>query len=231
MEDVLTERMREPIDEGLGDVLRIAGHQLVVPGADLRGGRVVELEAVALLGERRHVGQRPLGERPELPTDAVEANPRLVEPELELVVDVGVEVVEQRASGACFSLLDHFVHLGAKLCKGGLDGFRRAASSEDPVDLHLKANTALDGTEHLVGGAEHAVEELALVGQKLEDTLVCPIELVQEVDHDDVEALSIPVAPPNSLFNPLGVPGQVVVDHQRAELEVQTFGAGLRCDQ
>ena len=54
---------------------------------------------------------------------------------------------------------------------------------------------------------------------------------VQEIDDGHVDLLAVTVAPPDALFDPLRVPGQVIVDKQGAELKVDAFGAGLGRDQ
>src|SRR3954451_19749197 len=43
--------------------------------------------------------------------------------------------------------------------------------------------------------------------------------------------LAIAMAPPNSLLDSLGVPRQVVVDDQRAELEIDPLRGGLGSDE
>ena len=78
--------------------------------------------------------------------------------------------------------------------------------------------------EHLVGGAEDAVEEAELLAQQLEYAPIGLVALVQEVDDDDVVLLPVAVAAADALLDALRVPGQVVVDDQRAELEVDAFG-------
>ncbi len=55
--------------------------------------------------------------------------------------------------------------------------------------------------------------------------------LVEEVDHHHVELLAVAVAAADALLDALRVPGQVVVHHQVAELEVDALGRGLGGDQ
>ena len=50
---------------------------------------------------------------------------------------------------------------------------------------------------------------------------------VEEVQHQHVALLAVAVAAADALLDALRVPGQVVVHHQVAELEVQPLGAGL----
>ena len=54
---------------------------------------------------------------------------------------------------------------------------------------------------------------------------------VQEVQHQHVALLAVAVAAADALLDPLGVPGQVVVHHQVAELEVEPLGARLGHEQ
>ena len=93
-----------------------------------------------------------------------------------------------------------------------------------------KSTPRFDGAEHLVAGAEHALEELELLGEQLEDALVGLVLPVEEVDDDDVVLLAVAVAAADALLDALRVPRQVVVDDQRAELEVDALRAGLGGD-
>ena len=54
--------------------------------------------------------------------------------------------------------------------------------------------------------------------------------MVHKVDHHHVVLLAVAVAAANALFDALGVPWQVVVDDQRAELQVDALGPGLGGD-
>ena len=107
----------------------------------------------------------------------------------------------------------------------------RAALLVDGGDALLEVDARLDGAEHLVAGAEHAVEEPELLVEELVDALVGGVLLVEEVDHHDVELLTVAVATPDALLDALRVPRQVVVDHQIAELQVDALGRGLGGDQ
>ena len=62
------------------------------------------------------------------------------------------------------------------------------------------------------------------------DALVGLVVPVEEIDHDHVVLLPVAVAAADALLDALRVPWQVVVDDQRAELEVDAFGAGLGGD-
>ena len=112
-----------------------------------------------------------------------------------------------------------------------LDLLRRAALLVDRRDALLEVHAGFDGAQHLVAGAEHAVEEPELLVEQLVDALVGGVLLVEEVDHDDVELLAVAVAAADALLDALRVPGQVVVHDQVAELKVDAFGRGFGGDQ
>src|SRR6218665_655998 len=84
--------------------------------------------------------------------------------------------------------------------------------------------------QHFVAGAEDAFEQVKLFRQQLVDARVGFVAAVDEVDDDDIVLLPVAVAAPDALFDALRVPGQVVVDDQRAKLQVDAFGAGLGGD-
>src|SRR5438034_10788913 len=52
-----------------------------------------------------------------------------------------------------------------------------------------------------------------------------------EVDHGDIPLLTVAVAAPDALFDPLRIPRKVVVDYSLAELKVQPFCASLRANK
>ena len=54
--------------------------------------------------------------------------------------------------------------------------------------------------------------------------------LVEEIDHHHVELLAVAVAAADALLDALGVPGQIVVDHQIAELQIDALGRGFGGD-
>ena len=58
-------------------------------------------------------------------------------------------------------------------------------------------------------------------------TLVGGVLAVEKVDHHHIMLLAIAMAAANALFDALRVPGQIVVDDQRAELKVDALGAGF----
>lgn len=63
--------------------------------------------------------------------------------------------------------------------------------------------------------------------QQLAHPRACPIAVVYEVHNHYIEFLPVAVAPSNTLFDAQRVPGQVVVDAERTELEVYAFGPSL----
>lgn len=85
--------------------------------------------------------------------------------------------------------------------------------------------------EHLVRRAKHAVEQVELVLQQLQHALISRIALVQEVDDHYIEPLAVAVATANALLHTLGVPGQVVVDDERTELQVHALGRSFGGDK
>ena len=96
---------------------------------------------------------------------------------------------------------------------------RRSKSTPDsivPSTSSLAPKTPLNSWNFLV-------EELVDPGVGL----VVPVE---EVDDHYIVLLTVAVAATDPLLDPLRVPGQVEVDDQRAELEVDPFRPGLGRD-
>jgi hypothetical protein len=70
-------------------------------------------------------------------------------------------------------------------------------------------------------------EEAELFGEQLQHAAVGGVALVEEVDHHHVVLLAVAMTAADALLDALRVPGQVVVEDQRAELEVDAFGGGF----
>ncbi len=62
--------------------------------------------------------------------------------------------------------------LELELVEGACDLVGRAAALVDVGDALLEVDAGLDRAEHLVAGAEDALEELELLGEQLVDALV-----------------------------------------------------------
>ena len=161
---------------------------------------------------------------------AVEVGLRGLVPHLELLAHFVVEVLQQLLARARHRFVDLEAQFELELVEGGLDLVGLAAALVDGGDALLEVDAGLDRAEHLVAGAEDALEELELLGQQLEDALVGRVLAVEEVDDHHVVLLAVAVAAADALLDALRVPRQVVVHHQRAELQVDALGAGLGGD-
>ena len=69
------------------------------------------------------------------------------------------------------------------------------------------------------------------LAQQLQNAPISVIALVEKVDDHNVVFLAIAMASTYALFNALGVPRQIVVHDQRAELEVYAFRCGFGCQK
>ena len=112
-----------------------------------------------------------------------------------------------------------------KLVELEADLLRGAALLVNRHDPLLEVHTGLDGAEHLVAGAENAIEEAEFLIKKLINPQVGGVAPVQEVDDHHIELLAVPVAPANPLLDALRVPRQVIIDDQVAELRVDPSAA------
>ena len=70
-----------------------------------------------------------------------------------------------------------------------------------------------------------------LVGGAGTHAYVSFIPLVEEIDDNYIMFLAVAMTAPNALLDALRVPRQVVVDHERAELEIDTFRGRLGGDE
>src|SRR5580698_8300765 len=81
--------------------------------------------------------------------------------------------------------------------------------------------------QNMVRRVKDPTEKIELLTQNLERK---PMRLVvpsNEIDHGNVALLAVPMASPDTLFDALRVPWQIVIDDRLAKLQVQALGAGL----
>lgn len=95
----------------------------------------------------------------------------------------------------------------------------------------LEVRPAFDRAQDFVARAKHAIEELELGVEKLENALLRAVLQVEKVDDKNVDPLSITMAAADALFDALGIPGKIEINDQRTELKVDTFCARFRRDE
>ena len=142
-----------------------------------------------------------------------------------------VEVFQELLVGMIEFLGDALVEFSAQGVKSMLDFRFGAAILINLYDALFEVDPAFDGAEYFIAGAEHAVEELELLFEQFIDADIGGISLVEEIDDYYIEALSVPVASADALFDALRVPGHIIIDDHGAELEVDAFGGGFSSDE
>ncbi len=143
----------------------------------------------------------------------------------------------------------HVEFLRREPLQGGLGDLPepgRVGFLDDPVgDRVLVGPPCIEVPEELfqeVGGKNLADHVEDLVGAELVTNLPQPLQQLlehaafagvagHEIEDDAVVLLAVPVDTPDPLFEPDGVPRDVVVDHLGAELEVDPFAGGLGGDE
>ena len=143
---------------------------------------------------------------------------------------VGIEVFEQLDPGLGHGRRDLFVEFALQLVERVADLIGGAAPLVDLADPFLDVDARFERPQHIVGGSEDPVEELEFLVQQFKHPQVGLIRPVDEVDDHHVVLLAIAVAAADALFDALRVPGKIVIDHQRAELQVDPFGGRLGGD-
>ena len=139
-------------------------------------------------------------------------------------------MLQQQLPGAHHGVVDLAGKIQLQLFEAGPDGVRIAAGLVDGHDATLEIHTRADGAQHLVAGPEHPFEQLELLRQQIVDAAVGLVAAIDEVDHHHVVLLPVAMATADALLDALRIPRQIVVDDQRAELQIDAFGAGLGGD-
>ena len=165
----------------------------------------------------------------QLPLKVLEVLVGVLIAELELLAHLVVEILQKlRRAPSWPRRFPSSAHAGA--VEGCLNVGRLAALLVDLGNALLKIHAGLDGAQHLVAGAENALEEPKFLRKELIDALIGFVLAIEKIDHDDIVLLAVAVATANALLDALGIPGQIVIDHQGAELEVDALGARLGGD-
>jgi hypothetical protein len=123
-----------------------------------------------------------------------------------------IEVVKKLLTGITASLSNLRFEFLLELVELEFDLFGGAALLVDRNDALLKVHAGFDGTDDLITGSEHSIEELELLRKKLVHTYIRGVCLIEEVDDDYIVFLSVTVASSNALLNTLRIPGHVVVN-------------------
>ena len=97
-------------------------------------------------------------------------------------------------------------------------------------DTFFKIHAGLDGAKDFVTRSKNSAEKLEFVTEELIDPLVGSVVFVQEIHHDHIVFLAVAVTATNALLNTLRIPRQIVIHHERAELQVDSFRSRFRGD-
>ena len=142
-----------------------------------------------------------------------------------------VKVFDQLLVGLIQALGDAFFEVVPQGVKSSLDFQFRAAVLINLYDAFFEIDAAFDCAQYFVTGAEHTVEQGKFLFQQLIYPHIGGVSLVQEVDDHYIETLSVAVASADALLNTLRIPWHIVINHQRAELQVDAFCGGFGGDE
>ena len=140
-------------------------------------------------------------------------------------MNVLIKVLQKLGLGVFNAVGNDFFQLRLQRIEGGFDLLGLAAGVVDLEDAFLEVEAAFNAAQHFVAGAKHAREQVELLGEQFQHALVGLVAGVEEVDDHHIETLTVAVAAANALLDALRVPRQVVVDDQRAELQVDALGS------
>ena len=132
------------------------------------------------------------------------------------------------AAGVVQGVFDLLLQFFLEVVKFRVDLFGRAAGIVDLRDALFKIDARLDGSQNFVAGSKNTVEELEFFEKELIDALIGSVGFVKEINDNDIVFLAVTVATSDALLDTLRIPREIVVDDQRAELQVHSFRGGLR---
>ena len=139
-----------------------------------------------------------------------------------------VEVTHEVLPRARLGLEDLLLEVLFELPKGILDLRGGATLLIDLVDPLFESNPGwINSAEHLVTGAENRAEKGELGLKQLVNPTIRGICRVDEINHHHIALLAVTVTAADALLDSLGVPRQVVIDHQIAKLQIDTLRGGL----
>jgi hypothetical protein len=190
----------------------------------------VQTEGQLLVIERGKFAEHELGECPEEAAHAVKLFAGGIELHAKTGMHVFIEVLKKCASRRFNAGLYCGIKLSAQFLKRGVNFLRRSALLVNFENAPLEVHAGLDSAQNFVRRAEYAIEEIKFFPQELKHTLVSCVPFVQEVDYNHVMFLAVTMAATDALLDALGIPWQIVVDHQRAELQVDALRACFRGD-
>lgn len=218
----LGERVREAVGAAVF-VARAVLRQGVAAKRDAAvfevGGQVVQGEAVCVV-----FGMGAEFAGGELHQGAFAGAARVLCGDAEFFLYAFVEVFQHGAAGVEHGLVDFISQFLLQGGEGGFDVGRQAAVAVDISDAAFDVHAAANGAQDFVAGTEDAAEELEFLVEQFVNAGVGFVAAVNEVDDDDIVFLSVAVAAAYALLDALRIPRQVVVDDERAELQVDAFG-------
>jgi len=146
----------------------------------------------------------------------------------ELFADFIIEIFQQFAARLRHRLVDFEAQFKLELIEGDFDFIVFAAALVNVVDAFFEIHAGLDGAQDFIARAEDTLEKLELLGEQFVHPAVSFILSIQKIDDDDIVLLAVAVAATDTLLDPLGIPREIVIHHERAELEIDALGPGLR---
>ena len=140
-----------------------------------------------------------------------------------MLLHVDVEMLNHLLPHLIHPLVYLFLHVRLQTAEGCINLLLTAALLINLPDAALNVYI-VSLAQYLVACPKHIVEELELVVEQFKHSHICIIPDIDEVDHHNIEFLSVSMASSDALLDALRVPAQVEIDDQRTELQVETFG-------
>src|SRR5450759_928759 len=179
---VFTQRVRQAVQEVTSNVGLILRDEGIRTGCHSRDWGLPQVKGECSVVKCR-VGLQPkVCQVPEQFAHPIQLLTCLAQVHTQPRMDVFIEVLQQLVPGIVHPRLDCLLQVCLESIKRSIDLSRRPARLIDVKDASLEVDSRLDCPQDLVRGTKHAREQVELLCKQLQNTFVCLVLLIEEVD-------------------------------------------------
>ena len=210
--------------------LRPSALQPITAGRNSHFRRRMQHKTRFRLRKRRLITQHKARQPPKQPPHLIQPFPRLIQLEAEPIMHILIKMLDQQMPGFIQAGGNVRLQLALQGRKSPINLSGSPARLINRQNALLKIQATVHAAQDLIGRAKHTIKQLELVRQQFQHPLIGMVAGIDEVDHHHIMLLPVAMTTANPLLNALRVPGQIVVDDQRTELQIDPFRRRLGSD-